>query len=137
LQEAHDQIFLVRLSISTLAFNIVLNIALVPKYGAIGASIALVATESIGLLFTSWRLRRRVPYRAPWLFAVRLIGPLAACAGLAVSMRSFSVLVTIPVAAVAYLVVNLVIGPVTPKVMKATLSKQIEPNGAPEAPKTT
>jgi O-antigen/teichoic acid export membrane protein len=131
---AHDQIFLMRLSISTLAINIVLNIVLVRDYGAIGAGIALVATEIIGLMFTSWRLRRRVPYRAPWLFAVRLIGPLAVCAGLAVCMRTFPVLVTIPAAAIAYLLVNVMIGPVTPQVIKATLSKQTEPKGSTEAP---
>jgi O-antigen/teichoic acid export membrane protein len=133
---AHEQIFLMRLSFSTLAVNIVMNFALVPHYGAIGAGIALVATEGIGLLFASWRLRRQVQYRPPWLFIVRLMCPLAACAGLALFMRDFPVLIAIPAAAGAYLVVNLAIGPVTLKVIRVLFSKQPEPTESTETPET-
>jgi O-antigen/teichoic acid export membrane protein len=131
---AHDQIFLIRLSVATLIVNIVLNVVLVPHYGAIGAGIALVITESIGLLFTSWRLRRLVPYRGPWLFAMRLIIPLAPCLGVALSMRNFPVLITIPAAAVVYLALNLIMGPVTPNLIKAALSKETEAHGSTAAP---
>ena len=123
---AHRQVFLMRVSIVTLIVNIVLNIVLVPHYGATGAGIALVLTEIIGMLVTSWRLGRLLPYRTPWLFAVRLTVPLAACASLAVAMQHCPVLITIPVTAVVYLVVNFVIGPVTLKVIKSMLSKRNE-----------
>ncbi|HEX2213673.1 MAG TPA: oligosaccharide flippase family protein, partial [Mycobacterium sp.] len=119
---AHDQVFLLRLNVINLLGNIVLNIVLAPKYGAVGAGAALVATEVIGLVVVVWRLGRLAPYRTPWIFAVRLLVPLGAAAALALSMRDFPVLLTIPLAALVYLGVNAVLGPVTPRVMKSVLA---------------
>jgi O-antigen/teichoic acid export membrane protein len=121
---AHEQVFLVRCSVFTLALNTAVNVALAPTYGARGAGIALIVTEVAGLLISTWRLRRRAPYRIPLIFTLRLLGPLAACAGLALYMRNCPVLITIPAAAVAYLVGNVAIGPVTITTMKSALSKQ-------------
>ena len=44
----HQQQFLFRLSIATLAFNVVLNLPLAPRFGAVGAAAALVCTEVFG-----------------------------------------------------------------------------------------
>jgi O-antigen/teichoic acid export membrane protein len=123
---AHDQVFLLRLSIVNLVGNIVLNIVLAPHYGAIGAAAALVVTEAIGAIVATWRLGRRAPYRTPWLFIVRLLPALAACSGAALAMRHLPVLITISVAALLYLAVNLGVGPVTVHYLKAALSEEEE-----------
>ncbi|WP_019343989.1 MULTISPECIES: oligosaccharide flippase family protein [Mycolicibacterium] len=119
---AHDQVFLFRLNLVNLIGNIVLNIVLTPRYGAVGAGAALIVAESVGLVVVTWRLSRVAPYRTPWRFALRLLVPLAAAAAVAVSLQHMSVLVTVPVAAVVYLLVNFVVGPVTPQVVKSVLA---------------
>jgi O-antigen/teichoic acid export membrane protein len=123
---AHDQVFLLRLSIVNLIVNIVLNILLVPSYGAIGSGMALVATEVSGLVIASWRLTRLVRYRTPWLFALRLSVPLAVCAAIAEFMRDVPVLVTLGVTAIAYLLVNLAVGPANAKVIGSLISKKAD-----------
>jgi len=133
---AHDQIFLMRLNIATLSINVVLNIVLAPSYGAVGAGIALVTTEFIGLVVATWRLRTLAPYRIPWRFALRLVVPVAASAGVAVSTHGLPVLLIIPFAAIVYLAVNLVAGPVTLKEIKTLFYELSEANGPTSAPKT-
>jgi O-antigen/teichoic acid export membrane protein len=123
---AHDHAFLLRLSIVNLLFNIVLNVVLVPRYGAIGAGVALVFSEAAGMLVASWRLSRIAPYRTPWLFALRLTLPLAAAGATAALMVNYPVLLTLPIAAAVYLAVNVAIGPATPTVIKALLSKNTD-----------
>lgn len=120
---AHDQVFLLRLSVANLLGNIVLNIVLAPHYGAKGAAGVLVLTELIGVAVATWRLGRRAPYRMPWLFALRLLPAVAACSGAAFAMRQLPVLITIAVAALVYLAVNAVLGPVTVSYLKATLAE--------------
>ena len=133
---AHDQIFLMRLNIVALSINVVLNIVLAPSYGAVGAGIALVTTEFIGLVVANWRLRTLAPYRVPWRFALRLVVPLAASAGVAVSTHGFPVLLIIPFAAIVYLAANLVAGPVTLKEIKALFYEPSEANGPTSAAKS-
>ncbi|WP_102145654.1 oligosaccharide flippase family protein [Mycobacterium hubeiense] len=119
---AHDQVFLFRLNLINLIGNIVLNIVLAPRYGAVGAGAALVLTETIGLVVVTWRLGHLAGYRTPWMFALRLLVPLGAAVALAISMRQYPVLVTLPLAAAVYLAVNLTVGPVTPRVVRAVLA---------------
>ncbi|MUL81735.1 oligosaccharide flippase family protein [Mycobacterium sp. CBMA247] len=119
---AHDQVFLFRLNLVNLVGNIVLNVVLTPSYGAMGAGAALIVAELTGLFVATWRLSRIAPYRTPWLFVLRLAIPLGAAAAVAISMQHASVLVTLPLSAVVYLGVNLVVGPVTPRVIRSTLA---------------
>lgn len=121
---AHDQAFLLRLSVINLIGNILLNVVLAPHYGARGAAFALLVVEVVATAVVSWRLRRLVGYATPWPFILRLSLPLAASAGVAAMTRHLSVLITVPVAAVVYLAVNLMIGPVTATVIKATLAER-------------
>jgi O-antigen/teichoic acid export membrane protein len=121
---AHDQVFLFRLNLVNLLGNIALNIVLAPRYGAVGAGAALLVAESVGLLVVSWRLSRITPYRTPLVFALRLVIPLTAAAMVAISLHDGAVLVALPCAAAAYLVVNLLVGPVTPRVIRALLTEQ-------------
>ena len=121
---SHDQTFLWRLSLFNLALNIGLNIFLAPRYGAIGAGIALVITEGVGLVAASWRLTRRTPYRTPWLFALRLTLPVAAATAIVLLLRDVNIIVALLTSGVGYLAVNLVIGPATPSVVKSLVSKK-------------
>ncbi|MDV3125578.1 flippase [Mycobacterium sp. 21AC1] len=121
---AHDQVFLFRLNLVNLVGNVVLNFVLAPRYGAVGAGAALIVAELIGLVVVTWRLGRVAPYRTPWLFALRLVIPLAVAAGLAIWARHLPVLVALPLAATAYLGVNLIAGPMTLRVIKGALGSQ-------------
>jgi O-antigen/teichoic acid export membrane protein len=133
---AHDQAFLLRLSVVNLIMNILLNIVLVPSYGAIGSGLALVVTELCGLLIASWRLTRLVQYRTPWPFVLRLSVPLTVCAAVAVSMRDVPVLLTLGVTAITYLLVNLAVGPANAKVIGALISKQTDGDSLDGDPET-
>lgn len=118
---AHDQVFLFRLNLVNLMGNIVLNVVLASRYGALGAGAALIVAELIGLVVVTWRLGRIAPYRTPWLFAVRLVIPLTVAAALSIWARHLPVLVSLPLAAVAYVGVNLIVGPMTLRVVKGAL----------------
>ncbi|OBB22194.1 polysaccharide biosynthesis protein [Mycolicibacterium peregrinum] len=124
---AHDQVFLFRLNLANLLGNIVLNIILTPRYGAEGAGAALIVAELIGLVVVSWRLGRISRYRTPWLFGLRLLVPLGAAVAVAVGLQNLSVLITVPLSAAVYLGVNVVAGPVTPRVIRAILSDREKP----------
>ena len=118
---AHEQAFLVRLNVVNLGINIVLNLALIPLWGAAGAALALLVTELIGQLAASWRLSQRCAYRTPWTFAIRLLGALAAAAATAALLHGAPVLLALAGAGAAYLLVNLVIGPVRLATVRAML----------------
>lgn len=119
---AHDQVFLFRLNLLNLIGNIVLNVVLAPHYGAVGAAAALIVAEVVGLSVVTWRLGRIAPYRVPWLFVLRLLIPLGVAAALAFSLRQWPVPITLALAAVAYLGVNLIVGPVTPRMVRSLLA---------------
>lgn len=123
---AHDQVFLFRLNLVNLVGNIVLNIVLAPRYGAVGAAVALIVAEVVGLGVATWRLGKIAPFGMPWLFGLRLLIPLGVAAGLAIWTRHWPVIAPLGLAAAAYLGLNLVLGPVTPKVIR-TLLKDGEP----------
>lgn len=52
---ADQQNFLTRLNTATLVVNLALNAALIPAFGATGAGIALVGSETLGFLAAMWR----------------------------------------------------------------------------------
>ncbi|MBD8605261.1 oligosaccharide flippase family protein [Aeromicrobium sp. CFBP 8757] len=109
---AHQQVFLVRLNVVNLIVNIVLNLLLIPVWGAVGAAAALLVTELSGQVVASWKLSRHSSYRTPWRFAIRLLASLVVAAGVAELLRPAPVLLAVAAAGVAYLAVNVVIGPV-------------------------
>jgi O-antigen/teichoic acid export membrane protein len=131
---AHDQVFLMRLNIWNLLVNILLNVILAPRYGAIGAGVAMIVAECTGLIVVNWRLGALTPYRTPWRFAFRLIFPLAACSALSVFGGDLSVLIVIPLASIVYLVVNLLFGPVTLKKMREVFSDSYRASGSSSEP---
>jgi O-antigen/teichoic acid export membrane protein len=129
---AHDQGFLLRLNIANLIGNIVLNLILIPFFGAVGCAVALLVSEVSGLVITTWRLHRSSGYRNPWPFAVRLAGPLAIGAALAVLLHHVPVLITFVVVGVAYVGANLVLGPVRVGTVRRLLGRE-DPRDEPVA----
>jgi O-antigen/teichoic acid export membrane protein len=119
---AHQQAFLVRVNVVNLVINIVLNLALIPVWGAVGAALALVVTELIGLVVVSFRLSRLSSYRTPWVFALRLLAPVAVSTAVAALLRSTPLPVSLAAAAAAYLAANIVLGPVRIATVRAMLA---------------
>lgn len=79
----HRQRFLAILNTCTLALNVVLNFAFIPRWQATGAAAALVITELVGLTFALMRLGRRSPGYWPW----RDFGVLLGCVVLALGVE--------------------------------------------------
>lgn len=77
----HTQRFLAILNTCTLALNIGLNFMFIPRWQATGAAIALVITETVGVLFALVRLGRRSPGFWPWRDFVVLVGCLVVALG--------------------------------------------------------
>ncbi|SPM30971.1 oligosaccharide flippase family protein [Mycobacterium terramassiliense] len=109
----HQQKFLFRLSIATLAFNIALNLALDKPFGAVGAGLALVGTELFGMVIASWWLRRTCDYRTPVAFLLRLLVPTGACVAVALLLVGHHVALVVTASAAVYLVTSVTIGPFT------------------------
>jgi O-antigen/teichoic acid export membrane protein len=109
----HQQRFLFRLSIATLAVNIALNVVLDGRFGAVGAGVALVCTEVFGMVIASWWLNRRCGYRTPVTFLLRVLAPLAASVVVALLLSGYHVALVLTAAAVAYLATSMAVGPVS------------------------
>lgn len=110
---AHDQSFLLRLNIFNLAGNVILNIVLIPHLGSLGAAIALVTSEVVGLIAATIRLTTRTAYRTPWVFLLRLAIPTVAAVGtLLLAGHWMPQLIAAAIAAGVYAGVNLWAGPV-------------------------
>jgi len=93
----HEQPFLLRVSAINLLVNILLNVALIPFLGAVGCGIALVASESMGVLFAVLRLRWAGLAVNPLSGIGRLLLPTAAA--LAVCLLTVDLPVVVPVLA--------------------------------------
>jgi O-antigen/teichoic acid export membrane protein len=109
----HDQRFFFRLFLVAFGLNVVLNLVLDARFGAVGAGVTLVCTEVFGLAAASWRLRQRCGYRTPVMFFLRVLVPTAVSVAVALLLSGLHVVVVVAAAAAAYLAVNLKIGPVT------------------------
>ncbi len=131
---AHEQKFLLWLNIVNLLVNIGLNIALAPHFGAVGVGIALLVSETSGLLVCFWKLRRVCGLRIPVAGPFRLLLPVAVGVAVLLPLRHLPVVVPLAAALVAYVVVNVVIGPVTPRVLRSLFARgdDSEPAGPGE-----
>ncbi|WP_373202395.1 oligosaccharide flippase family protein [Mycobacterium marinum] len=124
---SHSQRFWFWLSVATLTLNIVLNLALDGRLGALGAGIALVCTELFNMTIASWWLHRQCGYHTPVLFLLRLSVPTAASVAVVLLLAGHHVIVVLAAAAVAYLAINAAIGPLTWSTMAS-----LRPNAQPE-----
>jgi O-antigen/teichoic acid export membrane protein len=116
---SHEQKFLFRLSIATLAANIALNVLLIGRFGAVGAAAALVCTELFGMAFASWWLGRKCGYRTPVAFLMRTMVPAAVTVAVVLAVSGQHVLVVGTLALVAYAATNVVFGPVRASTLSA------------------
>lgn len=107
----HQQQFLFRLSIATLAVNVVLNVVLAAQFGAVGAGAALVCTELFGMSIATLRLFTHCGYRTPLVYLVRVLVPTALAGGAAFALHAQPVLISGAVAVAVFAASNLLVGP--------------------------
>jgi O-antigen/teichoic acid export membrane protein len=110
---SHQQRVLLWLTVITLVFNLSLNVALAGRYGAVGASAALVCTEVFHMSISTWRLRRQCGYRSPVRFLLRLLVPASASVTVVLLLSGFHVVVILAAAAVAYIATSALAGPIS------------------------
>lgn len=108
---ASHQRILFWLTMATLVLNVALNLALAGRYGAVGPGVALVCTEFFNMVVSTWWLRRRCGYRTPVMFLLRLLIPTAAGVAVTLLLSGHHVVLTLTVAAGAYLATSAAVGP--------------------------
>ena len=115
-----------RLNVINLFINIALNALFIPLWGAIGAAVALVITEAIGLVVTVIRLRSLTGFSLPWNFMLRLLVPLAAATAVAlfIGLGDEWLVPVFAASVVTYLGVNLLLGPVRISTVREVLKPQ-------------
>lgn len=121
----HDQRFFFRIFLVALGLNVVLNVFLDSRFGAVGAGITLVCTELFGMVLASWRLHRRCGYRTPVKFLLQVLAPTVVSAATALLLSGHHVVFIVCAAAAAYLATSLMIGPVTWSTVTSMRQKQV------------
>jgi O-antigen/teichoic acid export membrane protein len=121
----HQQRFLFQSSFAGLVVNVALNLALDGRFGAVGAAVALVCTEFVGLMTTTWGVHRRCGYRTPVMFLLRVLVPTAPSAAVAVLLSGQHVILAVTAAAVTYLVASMAIGPIKWSTLASMRGKQV------------
>jgi O-antigen/teichoic acid export membrane protein len=86
-----------------LLFNVLLNLYLIPKYGAVGASISIVLSQ-IFILIANWRQMKKINYFKALVYLKRIIPATILMTLIALVIRSFNVnfLLNIAISSVAY-----------------------------------
>jgi O-antigen/teichoic acid export membrane protein len=125
LYACHDQRYFFRMFLAGFGANVLLNLLLDGRFGAVGAGITLVCTELFGMAMASWRLRRRCGYRTPTKFLVRLLIPTGVSVVVTLMLSGHHVILILTAAAIAYLAVNLTIGPVNWASLNSLRGKQV------------
>lgn len=123
---AHKQRFLLWVSIGALVFNIVLNCILAGRYGAVGAGVAMICTEVLAVAAISWGLHRVCGYQMPVKFLMRVLVPTAVSASVVLLLSGWHVLIVGSAAVAAYVVTNLIAGPLTWSVL-SSMRREKEP----------
>lgn len=108
-----QQLFLLRISMFNLGVNVALNLALIPVFGAVGCGIALVVSETSGVLLAVLRLRRAGLPVNPLRDGAGLIIPVGLALLVCVATLHLPVVVPVVAAGVTYLVALLVLRVVT------------------------
>ena len=121
---SHQQRVLLWLTVVTLALNLIMNVALAARFGAVGAGVALVCTELFHMTVSTWRLRTRCGYRTPVVFLLRLLIPTAASVAVAVLLSGHHVVLTLGAAALVYGVISMLVGPIRFSDVKSFRQKQ-------------
>jgi O-antigen/teichoic acid export membrane protein len=122
---SHQQQFLFRVWVVTLALNMLLNLVLAGRFGAVGAGISLVCTELFSVLAASWQLRRRCGYREPLTFLLRILVPTAASVAVVLLLPGYHVVLVLALAAAVYLAINVAFGPVKWSMLASLTGKAV------------
>ena len=125
----HEQRFLTWLSIINLAANILLNLLLIPMFGAVGTGIALTVTELSGVVFTQPRLLRIGAAPLPLGYLVRLLPGLAAALAAMWLTWRLPLIVPLLAAGLAYLL-GAWAGGAIPRPMRTTMFEALRPKKA-------
>jgi O-antigen/teichoic acid export membrane protein len=106
----NQQRFLTRAFLFGAAFNILTNLALIPRYGYVAAS-AVTALSEVALLIPFYYCVRKNLTRLPWVEVFwRPAVAAALMAALMWLLRGVTILITVPLAAVTYAVVLVALG---------------------------
>jgi O-antigen/teichoic acid export membrane protein len=106
---AHEQRLLLRLSCVALALNVVMNVALIPRWGAAGAGVALIASEAFSVLAAITIVRRAMSLELPRWFLTRLLAAMALTLLVWWPIRSLPLLVVLPLIGLAYAIALIVV----------------------------
>ncbi|MEJ2868887.1 flippase [Actinomycetospora sp. OC33-EN08] len=123
---AHEQRYLTTMSTINLGINIVGNIILVPRLGAVACGIMLIVTETIGVLASQWRLRRHGVHPLPFGYLARLVP--AGLLALGAIWLTYDLPLIVPMAAggIAYVGGALLVGAI-PAAMRDALLGALRP----------
>lgn len=109
---SHRQRALLIISASALTANLILNMVLIPRYAAVGAGLALIATEAWSLVASQALLFRSARVTPPIRYVLRLLPAVVAGAGAWYLTRDSGALIELPAVALAYFGGLLLFGPV-------------------------
>ena len=119
---AHDQRFLVGVSMAVLVANVGLNVGLDGRYGAVGAGTALVITEVISVAVAFARLSHSTGCPVPVSYAARLAAAAAATLGAWSLTSERGPLVLVPLLGLTFLVGLVAAGPLRPAQARALIA---------------
>lgn len=119
----HRQHFLLRLSLANLGINIVLNIVLIPQLGALGAGVAMAASQLSGLLIGAVVLQRLRPNLVPVDQLVRMVPVCALAVGAVLLVEPFGLLAQVPTGAAVVVLTALLLGAVPDEALDLVRSR--------------
>ncbi|MBS9533497.1 oligosaccharide flippase family protein [Mycobacterium sp. M1] len=121
---SHQQQFFFRMFIVSFGLNVVLNVVLDGRFGAVGAAAALAGTELFGLAIANWWMRRQCAYRTPVAFLARTLVPTAFAVAITLLLSGQHVVLTLIAAGVGYAAVSLAMGPVSWATVKSMFGRK-------------
>ncbi|WP_162562352.1 flippase [Salinigranum rubrum] len=85
-----------RATVVSTVLNIVLNVALIPRYGLIGAAVATTFAFTVGMVQRAWYLRTEIAYRLPVGNVLRVTAVSAVMGGVLVGVQSVVTVSDVP-----------------------------------------
>jgi len=129
---AHQQRFLLRVSIIALLVNVVINVALAPELGAAGAGIALLMSESLSLVLAFWRLRSVSGVLLPVGFVMRTLPSLVVTMMVWWPVRHLPVLIVLTILAMTYFLAVALMGPLRISELRVLIGHKAAPSSESE-----
>lgn len=130
---AHEQRYLLRVSLASLAFNVAANLAVDARWGARGAAVALLATEVLAIVLSYGRLRHATGFRFPVGHAVKLSAVALATFAVWALTAGAPLSVVVPAVGAVFVAGLVVAGPLRPDEVRA-VAAMLRPKRAAAAP---